>query len=128
MGRPRKFNTNDLAYYITEDGRKQYAVIVDWRSDTRGRGEYRIVRLTHPQGGRPYGAAAWFKSELLHTTGKTWGYKVSMTYRMNERLKRFGERGCECQCCVHAAIPRRVVRPDGTHALRGGAPHESTRT
>lgn len=31
----------------------------------------------------------------------------------------------------YTALPRRghlVVRPDGTHALRGGAPHESTRT
>lgn len=109
MGRKRKFG---IAEVVTSRGRP--AVVVDYRQDTRGRGQYRIVRLTSLPSGRGYGPAIWQDSHLLlpYPWDDARPTAVKM-YRANERLGD-ADRGCACQCCAHVAIPPGMIRSDGT--------------
>ena len=108
MGRRHKFEIGDVVRYSDTD----HAVVVDYRQDTRGRGEYRIVRITAPHG-KPYGAATWRKSPLVHRSEVT-NRRMGMVYTYRANLRLGNERGCFSQCCVHVAIPVNQVRKDGT--------------
>ena len=111
-GRKPKFQPGDVAAY--PDGTTQHVAIVDWRSDSKGRGEYRIIRVTHPRNGHLYGDTTWVKSYLLHPMPFTFKRAVAV-YRANEKLGTAGERGCRCNCCPHTAIPLSDIRADGTY-------------
>lgn len=110
MGRKFKFKIGEVVRYNDTD----HAVVVDYRQDTRGRGEYRIVRLSAPHG-KQYGAAPWRKSYVLYKSEVTHiRLGVVSTYRANLRLGGLEERGCLSQCCVHVAIPVSQVNKDGS--------------
>ena len=115
MPRPRKFKMGEVAKW----GR-QPVVIVDWRSDDAGRGEYRIVR-TLGLTGKAFGPARWLDSNQIDryraTDKRPWYMRptVLRTVRANIRLGDDHEdRGCTCNCCPHVAIPAGVIRQDGT--------------
>ncbi len=112
MPRPLKFQPGDV---VTDIGNKpdQLAVVVDYRQDDKGRGEYRVIRLTNAVNGHLYGPAHWVKSYRLHPTGSTYKRAVSV-YRNNAAIGTAADRGCRCNCCIHTAIPASVVKADGT--------------
>ncbi len=96
-GRPRKFRMGDTAYF---DDRKD-VVVVDYKATPKD-SYYRIMRLPI------LGKAIWVTSTLLDGTGRV-NTDALRIYRANERLE---DRECDCQCCVHQAIPRRNWRDD----------------
>ncbi len=110
MGRNFKFEIGEVVRYNDTD----HAVIVDYRQDTRGRGEYRMVRTTAPHG-KQFGAATWrksyllWKSEVTHIRGG-----IVRTYKANLRLGGLEDSGCLSQCCAHVAIPISQIKTDGT--------------
>ena len=106
MGRSRKFELGDVAYY-----RSVFVVIVDYRQDTRGRGEYRVVRVQHPFNGSAYGDSVWIPPHLLLKTDYNPRPNTVRVYRANLRME---HRGCACNCCPHEAIPRSDINADGT--------------
>ena len=108
MGRHRKFTIGEV---VTWQG--QAVVVVDYRQDTRGRGEYRVNRLVAVSGGRAYGPAVWVTSDKLTT--HPWPHarpNVATTYRANSKLG--PERECGCNCCPHVRIPPSMIQSDGT--------------
>jgi hypothetical protein len=106
-----KFKMGDVATYDFDGS--AYRVIVDYRNDPGGRGEYRVVRLTNPVNGHMYGPPHWVKSYLLKPGEFTYKRGVSV-YRNNTAIGTTAERGCRCQCCIHTALPASVVNVDGT--------------
>ena len=99
-GRPPKFRFG--AIVVDPDG--QTWVMVDRR--VKGtKSQYRGIRLTG--GRRRFGPAKWMPSNILVATGERSTKGSVLTYRANEGMKaELGGRGCECQCCIHTALPR----------------------
>jgi len=110
MGRKKKARLGDVVDYGPG-----FAVVVGYRQDTRGRGEYRLVRVNRAVAGQTYGHTFWMKSYLIAPTGSRYARAVQ-TVRLNDLLGKSRERGCSCQCCVHTAIARSQVKGDGTFA------------
>ena len=101
-GRPRKFKLGMIAQHIhTGD----LYVVVDQQKRNH-KSEYRVI----PTNGRyeRFGRAIWLESNLINPIGAR-SVKGSLTvYRANEFLdNELGGRGCECQCCIHTAMPKR---------------------
>lgn len=118
MGRPRKFQTGDIALWVRpRDGFPELpveytaAVITDYRQDTWGRGEYQVVRVAHPLNGQAYGDTVWVAAHLLLPLPYTARLNTVRVVKANDRLV---ERGCACNCCPHEAIPREHINADGT--------------
>lgn len=99
-GRPRKFKLGS----IVTDTDNQLYVIVDHQ--LRGtKSEYRCI----PTNNRfeRFGRASWIESNRLESIGKRSAKGSLVTYRANTAWElEVGERGCECQCCCHVAMPR----------------------
>lgn len=112
MPRPLKFQPGEVA----EDygsATPRWVVVVDYRQDSRGRGEYRVIRLSNPTNGYLHGPAFWVKSYRLHPTDWTYKRAVSV-YRNNQAIGDGSDRGCRCYCCIHVATPASDVEKDGT--------------
>ena len=111
MSRKRKFQAGDICIVSGEE-MPQYAVIVDYRQDGTGRGEYRVQRVLHPLNGGAVGPAVWRGPHFLLKVADlpTRAANVRI-YNANQKLE---DRGCSCNCCPHEAIPRSMIRKDGT--------------
>jgi len=112
MGRKRKFTTGDVVWW----GRKHSsAVVVDYRQDYKGRGEYRVVRLLAASGGKAYGPAIWVQSHFLsnNTSPRNRRDSARTIWRANQRIGD-KDRGCTCNCCPHIAMTRSEINHDGT--------------
>lgn len=102
MGRHRKFK---LASYVTDRKHGGMFIVVDYR--VRGnKSEYKITPTNAKH--QRFGPAAWRGAEELDTLNMKSSTGSLLTYRANEWLKEQydGDRGCECQCCIHTAEPR----------------------
>ena len=110
MPRPMKFEPGDVAH--VDDG--GWVVVVDYKQDTKGRGEYRVIRLSNPLNGYLHGPPHYIKSYKLSQTAFVYKRAVS-NYRNNEAIGTTAERGCRCQCCIHTALPPSMVKADGTY-------------
>ena len=125
-GRKHKFRPGDGCWWTAFDSEgvpyRQYGYVVGWEMKSGSRGYYHVIRLTAGHfGARPYGRPVWIVSYNLTPTGKWWK-GLMMQFRANRKL---AERGCSCQCCVHEAIPRSVLKLDGT--LKGDDDAEPVR-
>ena len=118
MGRRRKFELGDVVWgvkpiegvpYFHE--MEYFGVVVNYRQDPRGKGEYHIVRTLHPISGATYGYPFWVVPHELTGLDVPQRWTAVKTYRANNRLE---ERGCSCMCCAHEAIPAGMIRKDGT--------------
>jgi len=100
VGRPPKFKLGTIA--VDDDG--QTWVLVERRM-SGFKSQYRGIRTNGRR--RRYGRAKWMLSNVLTDTGEKSTKGSIVTYRANEAMdKELDGRGCECQCCVHQAIPR----------------------
>lgn len=115
MPRPRKCWPGDVVIYHQDNTESGYAVVVGYRQDGRGRGDYRLVRVTRPLAGQTYGHTFWLKSYRVDPVGTRYTRAVSVV-RANDRLGPSKDRGCSCQCCAHTAISLSMVRADGSLA------------
>lgn len=113
MPRRKKFQPGDVVAYTRYPDPIFYAVVVGYRQDAKGRGEYRLVRVNRAVAGQLYGHTFWLKSYELFATESRYQRAVSVV-RANDRLGKSLERGCSCQCCVHTATPLSQIRSDGT--------------
>ena len=102
VGRPRKFKNGAVAKWAITG---QLYHVVDHR--LRGtKAEYRCVPVNARN--ERFGRARWISSsELIAGDGNAKRSSGSIkTYRANQKLdEQLGGRGCDCQCCVHTAIP-----------------------
>lgn len=103
MARPRKALLNQVVY-LTRQG--TYGVVVDYLSGRKG-ARYVVVR-TDPIGRVPYGKALWVDSgDMVPQVYKNSGHPLlskvpGIVYRGNQKLDAvWGDRPCECQCCIH---------------------------
>jgi len=117
MSRRKKFQPGDVVEvsWRADTAPARYAVVVGYRQDAKGRGEYRLVRVNRAVAGQTYGHTFWLKSYELTATGNRYKRAVQ-TVRLNDLLGKSRERGCSCQCCVHTAIAHSEVKNDGTFA------------
>jgi hypothetical protein len=118
MSRTRKFQLGDVAYWEKLiEGVKgipsmpYFVVIVDYAQDGTGRGMYRVVRTTHPQSGATFGEPVWVGPHCLTPMDVPNRPTAVKVYRANEKLI---DRGCSCTCCAHEAIPKGMIRADGS--------------
>lgn len=114
-----KFEPGEMALYWGVEHCKPepiYVVIVDHKSDKRGRGSYRFVRLIGK--GRPhrrYGPAIWgISSDLDRIEGRPKANTSRRIVAVNERIEKTYDRNCQCNCCPHLALRPSEVRRDGT--------------
>src|SRR3972149_1315983 len=107
MGRKCRFSVGQVVRY-----RGLPCVVVDYRQDRKGRGTYRLVRLTHLPAGRGFGSAVWVPSEKIgdHPPVDNRHTAVSVV-KANDKLE--PDRGCACQCCAHVSIPLGVILSSG---------------
>ncbi len=98
-GRPRKFTMGAVVNY-PQGLMSGIGVVVDYKATPKD-STYRIVRMDDRK-------ARWYSSTSLSDTGRV-NTDALRIYRANERLE---DRECDCQCCVHQAIPRRNWRDD----------------
>lgn len=100
-GRPRKFKNRDI---VIHNQTEQTYVVVDHQ--LRGtKAEYKVIPLNGQK--QRYGRASWVESNWLDPTGMKSSAGSMVTYRSNKFLEQEVGRGCDCQCCIHAAMPRR---------------------
>ncbi len=88
-----------------------FCIVVDYTQDGTGRGLYRIVRALHPENGASFGESVWVGPHYLTAMDFPNRMTAVRVYRANEKLI---DRGCECNCCAHEAIPKGLIRKDGT--------------
>ena len=104
MGRNRKLQRGEIARYV-EDGATYYGIVADYRINHWKNGEYRLI--DSDEWGRRRGQLRWkwsFQLEPVMADSRYTGYKVRRArrwYAVWVGNKRLGERGCECQCCIH---------------------------
>ena len=100
-GRPRKFKNRDIVQH-TETG-QLYAIVGHRTIGTKA--QYRCM----PLNGRleKYGRTIWIISAALEATGMVSNQAVITTYNSNRMLDDGlpEGRGCDCDCCVHVAMP-----------------------
>jgi len=118
VSRKRKFKIGDVCFWTKHiagahetTAISHFGVIVDYRQDGTGRGMYCVVRVLHPVNGAPFGESVWVDSHNLLQTKYQARKTVPSRYKANKRLV---ERGCECNCCAHEAIPLSEIRNDGS--------------
>lgn len=118
MGRKRKFEEGSVVFgYKDIAGVDEltsmpfFGVVIDYKLDIRGRGEYGVVRVLHPVNGAPYGELFYMVPHHLVPTVYPNRSTVARRYRANQRLI---ERECECNCCAHEAIPVSMITKKGT--------------
>ena len=101
-GRPPKFNNRDIVQH--KETNQLYAV-VGRRTLGQTRSEYRCM----PLNGRleRYGRTIWIDTSKLDETGWVSHQSVMTVYRSNRMLEdNLPEgRGCDCDCCIHTAMP-----------------------
>lgn len=100
-GRPRKFK---LGAIVQDPTTENLYIVVDHQ--LRGtKSEYRVI----PTNGRyeRFGRASWVESSNLEPIGKRSSKGSLVTYRANQMLEGEVGRGCQCECCIHTAMPRR---------------------
>ena len=118
MSRTRKFTLGDVVYWLKPISGVSgmatvpyFCVVVDYTQDGTGRGLYRILRTLHPLNGATFGESVWVGPHYLMKMDYPKRMTAVRTYRANMRL---AERGCDCNCCTHEAIPKGLIRKDGT--------------
>ena len=120
MSRLRKFQLGDVALWdkpiggvddFAIDSMQYFCIIVDYAQDGTGRGMYRVVRTLHPVAGATFGEPVWVGPHNLTPMNVPNRLTAVRVYRANEKLI---ERGCSCVCCAHEAIPKGLIRTDGT--------------
>jgi len=118
MSRLRKFMLGDVALWDKPiegvEGivaMRYFAIIVDYAQDGTGRGTYRVVRTLHPVAGATFGEPVWVGPHNLTPMDVPNRLTAVRVYRANEKLI---ERGCSCVCCAHEALPKGLIRADGT--------------
>lgn len=102
-GRPRKFKLGEVVSKPVVQTEDLYVVVDHQLRGTKS--EYRVAPLNNRF--ERYGRAVWTPSNEIFETGMR-SYKGSIvTYRANAHLdSELGGRGCHCECCAHAAMPR----------------------
>jgi hypothetical protein len=118
VSRLRKFQLGDVAQWVKPiegvpdvESVKYFCIIVDYTQDGRGRGMYRVVRTLHPVSGATFGEPVWTGPHTLIPLDVPNRPTAVRVYRANNKLV---ERGCSCMCCAHEAIPKKMIRKDGT--------------
>ena len=118
MSRNRKFMLGDVVRWlkpiqgVTGAATVPYfCIVVDYVQDGTGRGLYRIVRSLHPENGATFGESVWVPPHYLTKMQFPNRPTAVRVYLANEKLI---DRGCECNCCAHEAIPKGLIRKDGT--------------
>ena len=104
-GRPKKFKPGDFAI----DKTNNELVVVVGHKMRDNHSLYGVVRMTKWRA-RRYGPVVWRLVQDLDVTNKErrGGRGSVATFRANKLLEEeLGERGCECQCCIHYAIPKK---------------------
>ncbi len=99
MGRKRKFKIGQRVNH-----RGNHGVIVDYNQDSRGRGRYRFMFTDKMR-------AVWREGSELSASILGDDMSYVGVYRKNQAIP---DRGCNCNCCIHVAIPASEVTWAGT--------------
>ena len=99
MGRHRKHELGDIVRHFEEGTEVDRLYVVVEYDDTPDARKYRVVPLDAKL--RRAGRAYWRHPRFPHFTGLKSAGSVK-THLANEKLAD-GDRGCECQCCIHEA-------------------------